>query len=222
MDHLTDRRADATAAREQRFREMFQAAYPPVLAFVRRRYATDAEAVVAETFATAWRRFEEIPADTPRRMAWLFATARNGICNALRADRRRDALAVRAASDPAGLTLEPDQVAARIDLARAWNDLPADAQETLALTYFDGLDAADAGLVLGVSPTAYRARLSRARKALSAHLTPEIDDTSAARSSSTPDGDPASGNPPAHLRPAAPTTPYPQTSITAQTPGASR
>ena len=170
MNPLPPQPADAPATREQRFRDMFQVAHPRVLAFVRRRYQVDAEAVVAETFLATWRRFDEMPTDADQRMAWIFATARNCIFNALRADRRRDALAVRAASAPTGLTLEPDQIAARLDLARAWDALAPEAQEALSLAYFEGLDSTSAGTVLGISSTAYRARLSRARHALAERL----------------------------------------------------
>jgi RNA polymerase sigma-70 factor (ECF subfamily) len=65
--------------------------------------------------------------------------------------------------------LDPDLLAQRLDLAEAWTRLSAVHQEALALTVWDGLDAPRAALVLGISPVAYRLRLSRARKALRAH-----------------------------------------------------
>ena len=73
-------------------------------------------------------------------------------------------------------SLEADAVA-RLDLARAWNALPDDAQEALALAHFDGLSSEQAGQVLGISAVAYRARLSRARRALDALLSTNDHDT---------------------------------------------
>lgn len=50
--------------------------------------------------------------------------------------------------------------------AAAWRQLPTTHQEALALTAWDGLTAPQAAAVLGITPTAYRLRLSRARRAL--------------------------------------------------------
>lgn len=58
----------------------------------------------------------------------------------------------------------------RVDLGRAWRLLSEPHQEALALAVWDGLTAAEAAAVLGISPVAYRLRLSRARKVLRAHL----------------------------------------------------
>ncbi len=60
-----------------------------------------------------------------------------------------------------------DGVVHRVDLARAWARLSDAQQETLALTV---LDAAQAAAVLGISPVAFRLRLSRARPALHLRL----------------------------------------------------
>lgn len=45
-------------------------------------------------------------------------------------------------------------------------------QEAIALAVLDGLTGPEAALVLGISPTAFRLRLSRARKSLRRHLEP--------------------------------------------------
>ncbi|MFF4779218.1 RNA polymerase sigma factor [Microtetraspora fusca] len=84
--------------------------------------------------------------------------------------------------------LDADLVAWRVDLARAWSRLSAVHQEALALTVWDGLDAPRAAQVLGISPVAYRLRLSRARKALRAH-TKALPQTPATRAvTATPRG----------------------------------
>lgn len=59
---------------------------------------------------------------------------------------------------------------ARADLATAWNRLSSRHQEVIALQVWDGLTSTQAAQVLDISPVAYRIRLSRARRSLSALL----------------------------------------------------
>jgi RNA polymerase sigma-70 factor (ECF subfamily) len=162
------------AARERRFTDLFAETYPAVLRFVDRRvHPSHAEDVAAEVFLVLWRRLDEVPADAEDARAWLFGVARRTLMARIRGERRRQALAVRIAVD--GLSqahdgVDPDLVARRLDLAQAWTDLSSVHQEALALTVWDGLDGPRAARVLGISPVAYRLRLSRARKALRIHL----------------------------------------------------
>jgi RNA polymerase sigma-70 factor (ECF subfamily) len=161
-------------ARERQFTDLFTATYPAVLRFAERRvHPSHAEDIAAEVFVVAWRRLEDVPADVDDARAWLFGIARLTLMASIRGERRRQALAVRISEDPTAHghvgVLDPDLVARRVDLARAWSRLSAVHQEALALTVWDGLDAPRAARVLGISPVAYRLRLSRARKALRAH-----------------------------------------------------
>lgn len=155
------------------FRTCYEEAYGDVLRFVSRRvHHSSAEDVTAEVFLVAWRRLPDLPRERGEARAWLFGIAHRTLANARRGEDRRSALAVRIAdhtdASDGGRTAE--DVAARVDLVRAWRALPAAAQETLALTVWDGLSSAHAAAVLGISPTAYRLRLSRARRALRANL----------------------------------------------------
>lgn len=161
--------------RETRFRTAYGATYDDVLRFVPRRSDPDrAQDIVAEAMLVAWRRVDDLPAGTSDARAWLFGIARNCLLTDARSARRRDALAVRLARVAPPTEASPpddaDLVARRVDLARAWRHLSAAEQETLALTVFEGLDSTRAGAVLGISSTAYRLRLSRARRALRRHL----------------------------------------------------
>ena len=63
-----------------------------------------------------------------------------------------------------------DGVNQQIDLGAAWNVLSAQHQEVLALAGWEGLTSEEAGQVLGISATAYRLRLRKARAALKAAL----------------------------------------------------
>lgn len=165
-----------TAVAETRFRAFYAEVYPDVLRFVRRRADTsDAEDVTAETFLTAWRRFDDLPAEHDAARAWLFGIARHCLLNHQRARGRREALRIRLADatrPPPGPVPgdDPQFVADRVDLANAWRRLSFAEQETLALTVLDGLTSAQAGAVLGIAPVAYRLRLSRARATLRRHL----------------------------------------------------
>jgi RNA polymerase sigma-70 factor (ECF subfamily) len=164
--------------REQRFREIYDAAYVDLLRFVRRRvHATHAEDVVGDVMLVAWRRLDEVPADRSSARAWLFGVARKTIQNSRRRDNRQEAVAVRLAEvrhshADADADQHPDLVAHRIDIAAAWPLLSTLHQEAMALAVLDGLTAPEAAAVLGISPTAFRLRLSRARRSLRRHLEP--------------------------------------------------
>lgn len=155
--------------REHRFRPLYEDLYPDLLRFVQRR--TDdgtAEDVVAEVFLTVWRRLEDVPGSHDGARAWVFGIARNLLLNTHRSNRRRSALGVRLADAERIRAINPADVntALQIDLERAWRELSEAHQETLALTVFEGLNSTEAATVVGVSATAFRLRLSRARKAL--------------------------------------------------------
>ena len=155
--------------RERRFASVYESVYPDLLQFVQRRAHPDhAEDVVAETFLVLWRRWEERPRREEDVRAWLFGTARHLLLNAWRGENRRQALAVRIADQEnhhAG-DRDAEHAVLRADLTRAWAMLSATHQEALALAVLDDLPSAQAAAVLGISPVAFRLRLSRARRAL--------------------------------------------------------
>ncbi|MBW9207554.1 RNA polymerase sigma factor [Mumia sp. zg.B17] len=160
-------------AREQRFREIYDAVYVDLLRFIRRRvHPSHAEDVAGEVMLIAWRRLDDLPATLSDARAWLFGVARNTIQNARRGSDRRAALTVRLAEagtfDGDGGTFS-ELVAQRVDIASAWAQLSASDQEAIALTVFDGLTTPEAATVLGISSAAYRLRLSRARRTLRRH-----------------------------------------------------
>ena len=160
--------------RELRFREMYDAAYADLLRFVRRRvHASHAEDVVGEVMLVAWRRLDDVPVDLSAARAWLFGVARNTLQNTRRRDDRHEAVAVRLADarhSPADAGELPDLVAYRVDIAAAWPLLSALHQEAIALSVLDGFTAPEAAAVLGISSTAFRLRLSRARRLLRRHV----------------------------------------------------
>lgn len=158
-------------ARADSFRSLHLRTYADLLRFVERRIPPgEAEDVVSTVFLTAWRRFDDLPADA---RPWLFAVARRTMANQTRGWLRRQALDVRLVS-PAEPAYGDDAAgaAARIDLERAWRGLRPGDREVLALVAFDGLTADQAATVLGCRRSTFAMRLGRARERLRAALEP--------------------------------------------------
>lgn len=160
--------------REARFRAVYEASYADLVRFVQRRvHPSHAEDVVADAFLVAWRRFEDLPTDAGDARAWLFGIAQRTMLNGQRGDQRRRALTIRIAEatvvaqgGEAWKGCDSELVARRLDLAAAWRRLAPIHQETLSLAVWDGLAGPHAAAVLGISPVAFRLRLTRARRAL--------------------------------------------------------
>lgn len=159
--------------REGAFTALYEAAYADLVRFVQRRTHPDqADDVVAEVFLVVWRRLDDAPARRDDARAWVFGIARNTLMSQHRGEQRRRALAVRLADTTVDTWTDADVVLTerRVDLSRAWERLSDVHQEALGLAVFDELTAPQAAAVLGISPVAFRLRLSRARRALRLHL----------------------------------------------------
>jgi RNA polymerase sigma-70 factor (ECF subfamily) len=156
---------DARAA--ERFEELFRSHHRAVAAYARRRAPGDtSDDVVASTFLVAWRRLDEVPADS---RPWLLAVARNVIATQQRGSRRRGALRVRLEhADGSTASRSVEVPAGRV--AAALGRLPANDREAITLIAWDGLRPAEAAVVLGQSPTAFRVRLHRAKRRLRREL----------------------------------------------------
>lgn len=155
--------------REERFRALYQEHIGRVAGYVARRAAADdVQDVVADTFMTAWRRFDELPEDP---VPWLFVTARKLIANRARSARRRRALDVRvAATSPFVVPEAHPADVSEVDqrLLVAIRELPDAEREALMLVAWDDLDAERAALVAGCRAATFRMRLHRARRRLAA------------------------------------------------------
>lgn len=176
---------------EHSFRTLYEALYADLVRFVQRRAHHDhAEDVVSEAFLVVWRRFDEAPRHPDDVRAWVFGITRHLLLNDRRSDQRRRALGVRLTLTTAAVVDDDSPgVVDRVDLGRAWRRLSDTHQEVLALAVFEELRASQAALVLGISPVAFRLRLSRARRALRLHLghLPSRDRTATAERTSAPD-----------------------------------
>ena len=151
--------------RVERFRAVYDAAYPRLMAYALRRARTrdDAHDVVADTMLIAWRRLDDIPTDE-RRIAWMYGVARRVLANHYRATDRRDRLTDRlehqAPADHPGF----DAVHEALDRLRA------DDREILTLAAWDDLTNDEIAVVLSVTPGAVAVRLHRARARLAREL----------------------------------------------------
>jgi RNA polymerase sigma-70 factor (ECF subfamily) len=127
----------------------------------------DVPSTVADVFAIAWRRFDDIPKN--RVQQWLKRVAHHVVLNTRRSDARWASLQRAARSSP------PPQVSASVDddrrleikiVAAALPTLSPDDQQILRIQGADEPSSDELAALLGVSVRAARTRLSRARKRL--------------------------------------------------------
>lgn len=166
--------AEGVAERRERFEAVYRELYAPICGYTLRRVRQpeDAAEVVAETFATLWRRFDRCPEGDELR-PWLFGVARRVLANQRRGERRRTALGERLAAhvdrdafDVLGPTEETSE------LARAFARLSESDREVLSLVAWEGLTRDELAVALGTSRAVVRLRLHRARKRLRDALPP--------------------------------------------------
>lgn len=146
------------------FEELYLATARDVFAFVRRRTTGDAEDLVAETYAIAWRRCSDMPPPLLRR-AWLFGVARRLLLSEHRHRLRENDLVHDLASTGVPLEAEPGDAKASIVNA-ALGRLSETDREMLRLSSWENLTPAELAVVLRIRPGAARVRLHRARRAL--------------------------------------------------------
>jgi RNA polymerase sigma-70 factor (ECF subfamily) len=154
---------------ERIFRELFERHYGAIAAYADRRCPpADADDVVAETFAVAWRRLDAVPADDA--LPWLYSVARKVLANQRRGRRRWLGLVARVGADMATLPYQPGDGSPVVDALRR---LKPGEREVLLLAAWEGLSHREIGLALGVSENAIGIRAHRARKRLADELASE-------------------------------------------------
>ncbi len=154
------------------FEALFTRYHGPVRAYASRRAPDDADDIVADVFAVAWRKREGVPDNA---LPWLYAVAAREMLHTFRAHDRRDRLGLRLQATT--LLVHPDpaeQIAGRLDaqapVTRALALLPERDAEVLRLWAWEHLEPAEIALVLGISSVASRVRLHRARRRLESIL----------------------------------------------------
>lgn len=138
---------------------MFREHWASVRRFAVRRVGEgSADDLAASVFELAYRK---MPKGHPHPVGWLFRAAENLAKSQLRGlERDRRAVVGLGYEIAARGSGEPDDEA----ILRALLDqLPPRYRDVLQLTYWDGLSAADVGVVVGASVSAVWKRISRAK-----------------------------------------------------------
>ncbi len=173
-------------ATNDEFRRLFEATYPQVVAYARRRTdsSADADDVVAEIYATAWKRSDAVlTAEAP--LAWLYGVGLNVLRNRRRGSDRHLRLVTEAGS--AALTRPPIADPSDALIVRdALRSLPDDDAELIRLIAWEGLSHAEAAEVLGCSTNAVGIRLFRARQRLDDALSYPPSSSPSQRKASNP------------------------------------
>jgi RNA polymerase sigma factor (sigma-70 family) len=129
------------------------------VAFVIAGDGQTAEDAAQATWSIAWQKLGSLR-DPQRLRPWLVSVAANEARQLLRARRRRHVAEIRSrpADDPSA---EPSMLIERVDLVDAFHHLDPQDRSLLAMRFVAGLDAAEIGAVLGMSPSGVRGHLSR-------------------------------------------------------------
>lgn len=164
---MTERDSEAA-----RFREAFGEHYKPIRAFVFRRTLSyeDADDQTAATFATAWRRVDQLPFDSHEQRVWLFSIARKTLSNHYRGQGRERALVDRLTglSDVVEQPVDGD-VLDQVDVEealRALGRLSERDQELILLSVWDDLSLYEISMILQTPRPAVSVRLHRAKRRL--------------------------------------------------------
>ncbi|MEU7853879.1 RNA polymerase sigma factor [Nonomuraea sp. NPDC049141] len=149
-----------------RLEAVYRETYGQITAYAARRCASpqDAADVVAETFAIAWRRIDELPGGAEATL-WLYGVARKVLANHYRGEVRRQALSVELDAELADLyQAAPDSGVELKAITEIFRTLSDDDRELLSLVAWECLDRQEIAAVLGLSRNAVRIRLHRARR----------------------------------------------------------
>jgi len=159
---------------ERRFRALYTAYYPAMLAYAIRRTGPteDAADIVADIFTTAWRRLDQVPA-APADRLWLYGVAQRVVAGRRRSARRLRSLTsrLRAEQTVAAPQLPGGRDPARDHLIAALDRLSPAEREVLQLVLWEQLSHAEAAEVLGCSANAVAIRVHRAKTRLRDLLT---------------------------------------------------
>jgi RNA polymerase sigma factor (sigma-70 family) len=174
------------SSRHARFRALYEDNYARILGYALRRTvsAEDAADVVADTFTTAWRRFDEMPGAPALSCAastrpcideatlWLYGVARRTLANHRRKVASRSAVIEMLAREyeEAVWFDPPPSLGAKSPLTDAWRALRPDDRDLLGLITWEGLTTEQIAAVIGCPRSAAKVRIHRARRRLAKEL----------------------------------------------------
>ncbi|MGH2905351.1 MAG: RNA polymerase sigma factor [Solirubrobacterales bacterium] len=150
-----------------RFERLFEDHHAAVLGYALRRCDSpeDAADAIADVFAVAWRRLDDVPAGDAARW-WLYSTAHKSIANARRSTRRRDSLVESLATELSSAVNRHEHTLGELsgEVRAAMDSLGPEEREILALSAWEELKPHEIAGVLGIGRATARTRLHRARK----------------------------------------------------------
>jgi RNA polymerase sigma factor (sigma-70 family) len=166
---LRDAAVNSRRRSEAEFTEVMRTVAPDLLAYFERRVGADAADLLTELMLIAWRKGDQLPAQTENARMWLFGIARNVLRNSQRSTVRRDRTneALRLLTERTAR--QPDHVEA-IEIRDLITRLDPDLAEVVLLVHWDGFNHAEIGQLLDVPASTIRGRYQRAKAALRAEL----------------------------------------------------
>jgi len=149
------------------FAQFVRSVAPDLLSYFRRRVvpADGAADCVAEVLLTLWRKYQDLPQTHSERRALSFGIAHNVLRNHTRSQWRGFALTERLGAQLASLPSEDINSRSGEVLEGLSHLRPLD-RELILLVAWEGFSLGEAATILKISPTATRARYSRARARL--------------------------------------------------------
>ncbi|GAA2527843.1 sigma-70 family RNA polymerase sigma factor [Pilimelia columellifera] len=162
---------------EERFTALYRQHYPAVARYVARRAGdVDTGEVVAQVFLTAWRRFADVPQESP--LPWLYAVAGRVLANEIRGIQRSRRLQQRVeiVAPTHDLPDHSGRIVEEVAMRAAFDGLSERDQEILRLIAWEGLTVAEAALVLGCGRTTVAMRVRRLRRKFQHLRAPETPD----------------------------------------------
>ena len=144
------------------FSDLFQSTHKRILQYVSRRISWDAEDVVDDIFAVAWKRKEDIPANPDERIVWLYAIGRKVIANKIRFKARADRF--NKLNNPLVERSSESSSESNMVINQVLTEMPQELREPILLVEWDQLSVKDAAKVLGISESTVNNRLHTARE----------------------------------------------------------
>ena len=177
---------DVGLGKDARFAHLYELHHRSIRDYCRRRLADHlVDDAVAETFLTAWRRFDDVPRGHEA-LLWLYRVTYRVVGHQWRSTGRRRRLTDKLRSveprpdgDASDQVVERDEHRLVLEAAGHLNDKDA---EVLRLTAWEQLPIADIAELLDIAPNAVKQRIHRAKRNLAGEYR-RLD----ARRSTTPD-----------------------------------
>ncbi|MER7418083.1 sigma-70 family RNA polymerase sigma factor [Micromonospora peucetia] len=155
--------ARRTAADRERLTDLFCRHGDAVFAYANDRLGgEDAQDLVSEVFAVAWRRLPTIKEGQER--PWLFGVARRLVLQHRRSRGGDAALQARLRSQAHDETEHGPSTSQRVDVIAALAELPEIDREVLLLRYWYDFNGRESAKVLGCTAATFAVRLHRARR----------------------------------------------------------